>query len=140
MFGRPSSGRARPVCGWSTRTSTIRAGRRRSSRRAARSGRSCNWRKPASARRSASGTGRSPIDDRPLQLGEGAAGLAMERRQAVVVTNYQSWENGLASFKKRQLQAAEAVPLLVADRAIGALVVRFYSLHEVSPREEEILA
>ncbi|HET6315257.1 MAG TPA: GAF domain-containing protein, partial [Chloroflexota bacterium] len=82
---------------------------------------------------------RAPLDDRPLQLGEGAAGLAMQRRQAVVVTEYENWEHGLASFKERQLKAAEAVPLLVADRAIGALVVRFYQPHEVSSQEEEIL-
>jgi PAS domain S-box-containing protein len=83
---------------------------------------------------------RAPLDDRALHLGEGAIGLAMERRQAVVVTDYTNWGPGLESFKERALQAAEAVPLLVADRAIGALVVRFYSPHEVSREEEQILA
>ena len=83
---------------------------------------------------------RAPLDNVPLQLGEGAAGLAMLRRETVVVTDYTRWENGLDSFKQRQLQAVEAVPLLVADRAIGALVVRFYKPHAVSAQEEEILA
>ncbi len=83
---------------------------------------------------------RAPLDNLPLQLGEGAAGLAMLRRETVVVTDYTHWENGLDSFKQRQLQAVEAVPLLVADRAIGALVVRFYKPHAVSAQEEEILA
>lgn len=83
---------------------------------------------------------RAPLDDEPLHLGEGAVGRAMESRQPVVVTNYGHWENGLDSFKERNLQAAQAVPLLVADRAIGALVVRFYKPHQVAPQEEEILA
>src|SRR5919197_4385366 len=59
---------------------------------------------------------RVPLDDQPVALGEGAAGLAMLRREAVVVNDYRNWEHGIQFFKDRELQAAEAVPLLVADR------------------------
>jgi len=83
---------------------------------------------------------RSPLDDQAVKLGEGAAGRAMVRREAVVVPDYKSWEHGIQWFQDRGLRAVGAVPLLVADRAIGALVVRFYEQHAVSPREEEILA
>src|SRR6185503_8817000 len=62
-----------------------------------------------------------------------------ERREAVVVTDYVHWEHAVAWGVKRNLQVVEAAPLMVADRSIGALIVRFYTNHEVSEQEEQIL-
>jgi PAS domain S-box-containing protein len=83
---------------------------------------------------------RAPRDDHPLRLGQGAAGQAVERREAVVVTNYMNWEHAVPWAVARNLHTVEAAPLLVADRAIGALVVRFYTPHDVSAEEKQILA
>src|ERR671927_435662 len=38
---------------------------------------------------------RMPLDDQPLPKGAGAAGLAMTRRAAVVITDYMQWEHGI---------------------------------------------
>ncbi|HZR99695.1 MAG TPA: GAF domain-containing protein, partial [Chloroflexota bacterium] len=59
---------------------------------------------------------------RTIQPGEGATGLAFTRREAVVVENYQRWPSALRHVKARGVRVAAAVPLLVDDRAIGALV------------------
>jgi len=82
----------------------------------------------------------APNDDHPLQLGQGAAGQAVQRREAVVVQDYTHWEHAVAWGVLRKLQTVEAVPLMVADRSVGALIVRFYSPHPVSVEEEQILA
>jgi len=82
---------------------------------------------------------RAPDDDRPLRLGEGAIGIAMQDRQVVVITDYQHWDKAIPTWLQRGVQAVEAVPLLVADRSIGALVVRFYSARSITQTEEQIL-
>ncbi len=65
--------------------------------------------------------------DQPLAPGAGAAGLALARREPIRVDDYQTWEHALAWEAERELRGVEAVPLMVADQAIGALVARFYS-------------
>jgi signal transduction histidine kinase len=62
----------------------------------------------------------------PIRVGEGAAGRAMQQRHPLVVDNYQTWEHAFDWALRRDLRSVIAAPLLVADRAIGALVVRFY--------------
>ncbi|MDQ3811764.1 MAG: GAF domain-containing protein, partial [Chloroflexota bacterium] len=78
--------------------------------------------------------------DRPLRPGEGAAGQAVVRREAVLVPDYAGWQHAAPWSAGYGLRAVVAVPLLVADRSIGALVVRYYTAHEVSPEEHQILA
>ncbi len=65
--------------------------------------------------------------DQPLAPGAGAAGLALARREPIRVDEYPTWDHALAWEVERDLRAVEAVPLMVADQAIGALVARFYS-------------
>jgi diguanylate cyclase (GGDEF)-like protein len=56
-----------------------------------------------------------------IRPGEGATGLAFERREPVSVTDYGSWH--LAVPQETSIKSALAVPLLVGDRTIGALTV-----------------
>ena len=76
---------------------------------------------------------------RPIRVGEGAAGWAMQQRRPLVVDNYPAWEHAFEWAVQRDLQAVMAAPLLVADRAIGALVVRFYRPRAARPDEERTL-
>src|SRR5215471_7047467 len=69
---------------------------------------------------------RDPREEHVLQPGEGAAGLAIRRRAPVVVEDYRTWELAIPWAAKLGLTTVAAVPLLVGDRPIGALVVRFY--------------
>ena len=78
---------------------------------------------------------RAPDDPEPLRLGTGAIGQAMQRREIVVIPDYSTWDHAIPRWVERGVRAVEAVPLLVADRAIGALVVRFYSPRVISPDE-----
>src|SRR5437763_1715850 len=61
-----------------------------------------------------------------LRVGEGAAGIAVQERRPVVVENYATWEHAIPWALELGLTTVEAVPLLVGDRPLGALVVRFY--------------
>ena len=57
-----------------------------------------------------------------LRSGEGASGLAFERRDAVIVDDYGMWKLAIP-LNSALVKSALAVPLLVGDRAIGSLVV-----------------
>jgi signal transduction histidine kinase len=83
---------------------------------------------------------RQPLNDQPLQLGEGAAGQAVLRRQSVVVDDYDEFDHAVAWAVARRLKSVQAVPLLLGDRTIGALVVRFYSARpDHGPEVERML-
>ena len=55
-----------------------------------------------------------------VRAGEGASGLAFERRDAVSVDDYGTW-NLAVPANAGLVKSALSVPLLVGDRAIGAL-------------------
>ncbi|GAC1322292.1 MAG: hypothetical protein NVSMB2_19530 [Chloroflexota bacterium] len=65
--------------------------------------------------------------EQPLRLDEGAAGKALARREPVLIDDYPHWEHAVSWAIRRNLQAVQAVPLMVGERPIGALVVRFYT-------------
>src|SRR5207245_2186167 len=64
-----------------------------------------------------------------LELGEGALGLAAERREGVLANDYATWPGRLQrrlTLKPREpLRATIAYPLLVRGEAIGALSVAY---------------
>ena len=62
---------------------------------------------------------------RNVAIGEGTAGIAFERGEAVVVEDYGGWEHAVADSLARGLKSVVAVPLLVRDRPVGALTVSF---------------
>jgi PAS domain S-box-containing protein len=83
---------------------------------------------------------REPLEDQPLRSGQGAAGQAILLRDLVVVDRYDQYEHAIDWSRARNLQSIEAVPLMVGDRPIGALVIRFYSArHVAGPDEHRIL-
>jgi PAS domain S-box-containing protein len=83
---------------------------------------------------------RQPIEDQPLLPGQGAAGLAVQQRRPVVVADYEHWENAVDWGVALGIKSVEAVPLMVGDRSVGALIVRFYNEPRVlGPDEERIL-
>ena len=82
---------------------------------------------------------RQPTEDQPLKLGQGAAGQAVQSRQPVVVADYDNYAHAVAWGLARQLKSVEAVPLMVGDRPIGALIVRFYDRQRVLGDDEERL-
>ncbi|HLH21158.1 MAG TPA: PAS domain-containing protein [Chloroflexota bacterium] len=56
-----------------------------------------------------------------LGPGQGVPGIAFARGAPVVVDDYPAWEHAVAWATAIQLRAAAAVPILVGERAIGAL-------------------
>jgi len=82
---------------------------------------------------------RQPTEDQPLKLGQGAAGQAVQSRQPVVVEDYGNYDHAVPWGIARQLKSVEAVPLMVGDRPIGALIVRFYDQQRVLGDAEERL-
>jgi PAS domain S-box-containing protein len=84
---------------------------------------------------------REPRDDQPLRPGQGAAGQAVLRHEPVLVDDYERWPHAVGWGVARGLKSVEAVPLIVGDRSIGALIVRFYGERRVfGPDEERMLA
>jgi PAS domain S-box-containing protein len=80
---------------------------------------------------------RQPLSDRPLRAGEGATGQAVEQRRLVVVDDYAHYPHAIEWGIASGLKSCEAVPLLVAGQAIGALVVRFYGERPMTGADEE---
>ncbi|HLZ31478.1 MAG TPA: GAF domain-containing protein [Chloroflexota bacterium] len=80
---------------------------------------------------------RQAIEDQPLRPGQGAAGQAVLYRRPIVVDDYAHWEHAVAWGLARGLKSVEAVPLMVGDRSVGALIVRFYTKRRVLGPDEE---
>ncbi len=74
-----------------------------------------------------------------LRPGEGAAGQAFVRREPVVVEDYPRWPRAVAIASERPAATVAAVPLLVGDRAVGALVVWTYGPHQYSDEALQLL-
>lgn len=74
----------------------------------------------------------------PLRAGEGVTGQAFRRQQPVVVEDYPSSDLAVPWIVRRGVKAAAAIPVLVGDRPLGALVVRSNSPRKF--REEHIQA
>jgi signal transduction histidine kinase len=82
----------------------------------------------------------APTEDWPLKLGQGAAGQAVLLRRPMLVPHYPTWEHAIPWPIERGLQSVDAVPLLVGDRPVGALVVRFYRPRTHEPGEARALS
>jgi diguanylate cyclase (GGDEF)-like protein/PAS domain S-box-containing protein len=63
-----------------------------------------------------------------LPLDHGVVGEALRKRQPVVIGDYQAWERAFEAARGGSVRSAAAVPLLVGDRALGALVLRSATL------------
>jgi diguanylate cyclase (GGDEF)-like protein len=74
-----------------------------------------------------------------LQSGEGAAGAAFLRHELVVVDDYPRWPNA-APISRSFVKSAMAAPLLVGDRAIGAVVVISATTRTFSEEQRQLLS
>ena len=74
-----------------------------------------------------------------LQSGEGAAGSAFVRHELIVVEDYARWPNA-ATISRSFVKSAMAAPLLVGDRAIGAVVVISATPRTFSEEQRQLLS
>ena len=72
--------------------------------------------------------------------GEGVVGIAFDRGEPFQVTNYPTWEGAIAGVVAAGEQSLLAVPLRVADRVVGSLVVRSRTQRVFSDDEVRLLA
>lgn len=75
----------------------------------------------------------------PFRPGEGAAGRAFRTARPVRVDDYRKWEVAIPSSVARGIASGMAVPLLVSDRAVGALGVFEGSVRQWREDEERLL-
>jgi PAS domain S-box-containing protein len=71
---------------------------------------------------------------------EGAPGVAFARCAPVVVDDYQTWPHAPSWGIATGLQAAAAVPLLVGERAVGALGAYTFTPRRFGPDDVQLLA
>jgi PAS domain S-box-containing protein len=83
---------------------------------------------------------RLELPGRPVRPGAGALGQAFQTREAVVIADYAGWPAALPAVVARGIRSAVAVPLLVADRAIGALSLGYYRACQLGADQVEALA
>lgn len=76
------------------------------------------------------------VTARNLRAGEGVAGVAFERREPVIVNDYQRWAGATPASRDGGQQAAVGVPLMRHGEPIGALVVRSYDASAVFNEED----
>ncbi len=74
-----------------------------------------------------------------LRPGQGAAGMAFRSRGPVTVNDYQGWRHASRTGLRRGVRSVLCVPLLVRDRAVGALEVISLAPREFVPRERDVL-
>ena len=81
-----------------------------------------------------------PPFNRVIGAGEGTAGMAFQRAEAVTVEDYPNWEHAVKESIPRGLQSVVATPLLVGSRPVGALTVSFNTRHKLADAELRLLA
>jgi signal transduction histidine kinase/CheY-like chemotaxis protein len=77
---------------------------------------------------------------RVVAVGEGAAGIAFQRGEPVVVENYPRWEHAVQDSLSRGLKSVAAVPLLVRSVPVGALTVSSNSARKFKADDLRFLA
>jgi diguanylate cyclase (GGDEF)-like protein len=82
-----------------------------------------------------------PEGQRPyvLRSGEGAVGSAFAQHELVVVEDYGHWQNA-AAVSRNFVKSAMAAPLLVGDRATGAVVVISETRRTFSEEQRQLLS
>ena len=61
-----------------------------------------------------------------VQIGYGAAGLAAQNRETIVLDDYSKWEGRLKEYDDSGILAAMVSPMIVADRLIGTIGIFHY--------------
>ncbi len=78
-------------------------------------------------------------EDFKLRPGQDAAGIAYRSRGPVVINDYQSWRHASKRILQRGIRSVLCVPLLVRDRAVGALEVMAMTPREFVRSERDVL-
>jgi signal transduction histidine kinase/CheY-like chemotaxis protein len=81
-----------------------------------------------------------PVGEVAFGPGEGAAGMAFDTAQPVVVEDYQAWASGHDWAARRGARSVVAVPLLANDMPVGALSVQTETLHRFSEDDVQRLS
>ncbi|HSS60933.1 MAG TPA: response regulator [Candidatus Limnocylindrales bacterium] len=81
-----------------------------------------------------------PPFSRTIASGEGTAGMAFERAEAVAVEDYPRWKHAVKDSIPRGLKSVVASPLLVQSKPIGALTVSFNTARRFQGQELRLLA
>lgn len=75
-----------------------------------------------------------------LRPQEGVAGEAMRTGTTIVVEDYQTWEHRVPGVAAQGVRASAAVPIVVGERPLGALVVRSNRPHRFDSVQLQTLA
>ena len=75
-----------------------------------------------------------------VEPGQGAIGLAYQKRRAVMIDDYQTWPGAIPQMLKKQVAALAAVPLVVGDRPAGSIAVWSYQRRRFDPEDIQLLA
>jgi diguanylate cyclase (GGDEF)-like protein/PAS domain S-box-containing protein len=75
-----------------------------------------------------------------LRAGEGAVGLAFETVEPVVVDDYGGWDHAVQRSIEQGVRSVLAVPLLVHDRPVGALVVMAREQRAFAENDVQVLS
>jgi PAS domain S-box-containing protein len=79
------------------------------------------------------------IESAPVAPGEGTIGLAFASREPVVVPDYPRWEHAVPELIACGVQATIAVPLMLAERAIGTLALGYRSSQRLTAEHARVL-
>lgn len=80
-----------------------------------------------------------PFVGRSIAIGEGAAGQAVQHRDAVVVEDYSTWPERAAMYVDLPVRSVLAVPILWQDEILGALHVEHMEAGAFGPDDVELL-
>ena len=80
-----------------------------------------------------------PHIGRTLRPGDGASGVAIVRRETVVVDDYASWDTRLTGYDKLRFHAVAAVPLLARGEVAGVIGVARQDDRPFEPAEIALL-
>jgi diguanylate cyclase (GGDEF)-like protein/PAS domain S-box-containing protein len=75
-----------------------------------------------------------------LMRGDGIAGQAFHKIKPVCVEDYRKWKHATPWALKAGVKSALGVPLLVHDRAVGAIAVGSRKLHRIEPEHVQLLS
>jgi len=82
----------------------------------------------------------APLGATERRPGEGGMAVAFERKEPVVINDYLNWEHKVDWAAELRHRSVLAVPLMVQDRAVGAIGVRSVSGRKFRAGEVQLLS
>ena len=97
------------------------------------------WDGPAECLRPLADNGTDVSQNSSIRSGEGAAGIAFEQRQPLVIDDYPNWAMALPEVDVNNRKSVAVVPLMIQDRALGVLGVISEVTRHFTPKHIEVL-